>query len=370
MVVFYLLMTTMALYAIHRFAASDSLAGLASSMFVIGALASRFTAAQLINSMGPRRILIGALFLFIAMSLACIIAVNLPLLLAVRLTHGIGFGLANTAVTTIAQSLIPQRRRGEGTGYFSLSVPFAAALGPLLGLALIERWGYAVLFWAAVAVSGAAFVASLLLPERPASRGLESRGPSWRRFVDPDALPVATVMVAIGVVNSAMITFAHPFTESAGLGAHAGAFFGVNALGVLTCRLFVGAVQDRFGDNWVMYPAVLFYAAGLAMLSQAHSVQELLLAALAIGLGFGTVMPTVQTAAVRLAQPPNVGLAVATFYLMLDLGAGMGPVVLGGLVTGWDFRVMYLALCGLIVATGGHYYIVHGRYAGKGRPLL
>src|SRR5690606_39377491 len=37
MLVFYLLMTTMALYAAQRFAASDSLAGLASSMFIVGA---------------------------------------------------------------------------------------------------------------------------------------------------------------------------------------------------------------------------------------------------------------------------------------------------------------------------------------------
>ncbi|MBZ9637480.1 MFS transporter [Clostridium sp. FP1] len=41
---FYLLMTTLTVYAIKQFSASQSQAGLASSMFVIGALFSRILA--------------------------------------------------------------------------------------------------------------------------------------------------------------------------------------------------------------------------------------------------------------------------------------------------------------------------------------
>lgn len=365
MIVFYLLMTTMALYAAQRFAATDSLAGLASSMFIIGAVGARFVAGRLVGSVGPRRVLVTALVVFIGMSLAYLVAVELVLLLAVRLVHGVAFGLANTAVTTIAQSIIPQARRGEGTGYFSLSVPLATALGPLVALALIGRWGYDMLFWASVVVSGAAFLISLLLPERPVRPQAGGRG--WRSFVDRDALPIATVMLAVGVVNSSMITFTHPFADSLGLGSHAGTFFAVNALGVLASRLFTGLVQDRFGDNSVMYPALAVYAAGLAVLSQAESLGMLVVAALLIGLGFGTVMPTGQAAAVRLAQPHNIGLAVSTFYLLLDLGTGLGPVVLGGLVSTWDYRLMYLAVAGLVLATGLHYHLVHGRHRERAR---
>src|SRR5690606_40356349 len=61
MLVFYLLMTTMALYAAQRFAASDSLAGLASSMFIVGAVLGRLVAGPLIGSRGPRGVLVWAL---------------------------------------------------------------------------------------------------------------------------------------------------------------------------------------------------------------------------------------------------------------------------------------------------------------------
>ena len=42
--VFYLLMTSMALYAVERFQASDSAAGFASSAFIVGSLVARLFA--------------------------------------------------------------------------------------------------------------------------------------------------------------------------------------------------------------------------------------------------------------------------------------------------------------------------------------
>jgi len=364
MLVFYLLMTTMALYAAQRFAASDSLAGLASSMFIVGAVLGRLVAGPLIGSRGPRGVLVWALVLYVAMSPAYLAAADLPLLLAVRLLHGAAHGLANTATTTIAQSVIPAARRGEGTGYFSMSVPLAAALGPLGGLGVIDRWGYDALFWASAAVSVTAFLVALLLPERrPAAGPRRSSGRAG--LVDRDTLPLSTVMLVVGVANASTITFTHPFADSLGIASHAGTFFVVNAAGVLGSRMVAGRVQDRLGDNWVMYPALLLYVGGLVLLSRVDTAPELLAAGLLLGLGFGSVMPTAQAAAVRLARPHKIGLAVATYYLMLDLGTGLGPAALGGLVTGWDYRVMYLVVAALLLAVGVQYHLVHGRHPGR-----
>ena len=55
-------------------------------------------------------------------------------------------------------------------------------------------------------------------------------------------------------------------------------------------------------------PALLALGGGLVLLSQADSVPQLLVAAGVIGLGFGSVTPTVQAATVNLVQPRNIGL--------------------------------------------------------------
>ena len=57
---FYALVTTMAVYAVRQFAASDAGAGLASSAFVIGATVSRVVTGHVVDRFGKRRVLVVA----------------------------------------------------------------------------------------------------------------------------------------------------------------------------------------------------------------------------------------------------------------------------------------------------------------------
>ena len=69
---FYALVTTMAVYAVRQFAASDAGAGLASSAFVIGATVSRMVTGHVVDRFGKRRVLVAAL---VAVALAAVFAV-------------------------------------------------------------------------------------------------------------------------------------------------------------------------------------------------------------------------------------------------------------------------------------------------------
>ena len=95
---FYLLMTTLTVYAIDEFRASQSKAGLASSIFVIGACASRLFAGKFIETIGRKKLLFGGLFLFLLATLFYFTVENLNLLLVTRFIHGAAFGVATTAI--------------------------------------------------------------------------------------------------------------------------------------------------------------------------------------------------------------------------------------------------------------------------------
>ncbi|MMZ60580.1 major facilitator superfamily transporter [compost metagenome] len=56
-----------------------------------------------------------------------------------------------------------------------------------------------------------------------------------------------------------------------------------------------------------------------------------------------------------------MGLANSTYFILLDLGLGLGPFALGYLVPGLGYRGLYLALVGVIAAGIGVYYVLHGR---------
>ena len=136
---FYLLMTTMAVYAIQQFRASESNAGLAASIFIIGALLARVLAGKFIDVVGRKKLLFGGLILFLLGSVFYLFALNLGFLMAVRFIHGIGFGISTTVLTTVNMSALPPHKRGEGIGYFSLSTAAATAIGPFLALYLIHH---------------------------------------------------------------------------------------------------------------------------------------------------------------------------------------------------------------------------------------
>lgn len=64
----------------------------------------------------------------IIISLFYFVTNQLGVLLAVRFLNGAALGIASTATGTIVAGIIPNERRGEGTGYYALSVTLAAAV--------------------------------------------------------------------------------------------------------------------------------------------------------------------------------------------------------------------------------------------------
>ncbi|MCK0093633.1 MFS transporter [Rhodococcus sp. F64268] len=111
--------------------------------------------------------------------------------------------------------------------------------------------------------------------------------------------------------------------------------------------------------------AVVCFAAGLVVLSLWSAPGGFVTAAILCALGFGALMTSLQSVAVSIVPREKVGTATSTFFLMLDAGVGVGPIVLGALLPATGYSGMYLALSGVMVALLGFYWLVHGR---KSRP--
>ena len=160
---FYMLMVTLAVYSINKFHASQSEAGLASSIFVLGAVLVRPIAGRMIGTIGKKRLLLIGLILFLAMMLMYFPVNSLSLLLLIRFIHGFSFGIATTATGTIAADIIPAVRRGEGLGYFATSTNLAMAIGPFLGLMIAQYFSDAMIFVVTTIFSVVAVVATLFI---------------------------------------------------------------------------------------------------------------------------------------------------------------------------------------------------------------
>lgn len=363
--VFYLLMTTMALYAIQRFMANDSLAGLTAGAYVIGAIVSRLLTSKYLDLVGRRRTVILGLAAFVVLSGLYLVVTDLTVLIGLRFVHGLAFGAASTAIIASAIMLVPRAKRAEGSGYFSISATVAAGIGPLIGTLLIGAGGYEGIFWAGTIASVLGLAATLFirLPERePSEEELRTR---WRirpsDLLEVRAMPISIIMLLGGLGWSGVLAFYLNYADATGSAGEVGAFFTIYAVTVFVVRLVAGRIQDRFGDNAVFYPALAVFAVGLVIIAIPPTLPVAIVGAVLSAIGFGSLMPGGQAAAISAAPPERVGVATSTFFIMADAGIGFGPVILGALlpVTGYDG--MYLGLAALMVLTIGVYALTHGR---------
>ena len=88
----------------------------------------------------------------------------------------------------------------------------------------------------------------------------------------------------------------------------------------------------------------------------------MLVASALIALGFGNMISCSQVAVVNLAPNHRIGLATSTFYIAMDAGIGVGPIIIGAILPHFGYRGMYASMAVLVLITIAIYYFVHGRH--------
>ncbi|MGM9988415.1 MAG: MFS transporter, partial [Bacillaceae bacterium] len=271
----------------------------------------------------------------------------------------------------IAQ-ILPLSRKGEGIGYYSLSAILATAIGPFIGILLMKlengfTWIFAlnVIFSVVCLLIYAAV--KLKVPTTTASRKGEAKGSLLSQFIEPKAVPISFVALLIGFSYSGVMSFLSFYAQEIHLASAASYFFLIYAIAIIFSRPFTGKLMDAKGANIVTYPCLVIFALGMFLFSQATASWMLLVAAALIGFGYGNFNSIAQTVAVKVTPPHRFGLATSTYFILYDLGLGVGPYLLGFVVPYTGYRTIFVLMVGLIVCSIPIYYLLHGR---KDKQLL
>lgn len=357
----YLLLVTMATYAMDTYGASVSMGGFVSSIFIIGALFGRLYGGKQIARIGNRKmLLIGTVSVLVATALY-FLPLGIYLLMVLRLLHGAAIGLATTATSTIVSQLIPTSRSGEGIGYFSLSVVMATAIGPLIGVMLLTQYGFNSIFLFSFIMAILCLVLSVSLKPPEVEAEAERKGFRITDYFEARALPISIAMFVLAIGYSGILSYVTEYAAEIDLVEAGSFFFLIYGISVLLSRPFTGRLMDQRGANIVVYPALVSFAAGMLMLSQAGAGWMFLAAAIFMGLGYGNFQSIAQALAIKLTPHHRMGLANSTYFIALDLGLGLGPLMLGYIVPLSGYRGMYLSLVVVILVGIVVYHFMHGR---------
>ncbi|KAJ2851569.1 hypothetical protein IWW36_001053 [Coemansia brasiliensis] len=97
--------------------------------------------------LGRIETLIFAVLVFLLGSIICAVSTSMPMLIASRAVQGIGgAGLMSMALIIVAD-IINERERSKYVGVFSGTYGIAAAIGPVIGGAIVQNAKWQVVFW-------------------------------------------------------------------------------------------------------------------------------------------------------------------------------------------------------------------------------
>ncbi|WP_425309333.1 MFS transporter [Ammonicoccus fulvus] len=363
---FYLLVPTIAAYAIRAYDVTEEGAGWASSSFFFGALIARALSGWVLQRHGSRAVVLTSLAGLLLASLGYLLPVGFAGLLALRTAHGIGFGFAATALTSAAMILAPATRRAEASGWFLVGVNLATGLAPFIALALVtSSFGDAGVFWLTAAFAIAALLAALpvarSIPGPPEASG--ATGAGLRGLMDARALPIAGVAGLCTLAYGAILTYLNLHAAERGLLGAAGFFFLIYAAVTLVSRPLSGILQDRGNDDVVMIPLLVVCSAGIALTAVATSPVALFVAAGLLGLGMGTTISAGQAVAVAKVGSGRIGLGLSTYWVVIELGSAVGPLLFGFLARPLGFGNMFLVAATFPLAALLLYVLVARRVA-------
>ena len=307
----YAMIAALPIVIMTEYGGGDVEAGLAMTFFQIGTVTARPCAGILIDAVNKRRLMIAVTMLFFLVMTAFAFASALSVLYGLRLMHGVIFAVATTTAAALAALILPPARKGEGIGYFALSTNLAMVVGPMIGLLIMEHFSPTALFLTLSALAALSIAAGgmhplpdeIILPQRTV------RTISVRTFIERRALAPALIAGILFFAYGSVLTFIPLYTRSLGLASETSLFYACYAGAILVTRPFIGRIFDQKGPDYTVYPGLLLFAAGMALLGNIAGLSGLIAAALLLGAGFGAVTPALQTlAALRLrvrASPPR-----------------------------------------------------------------
>ena len=313
--------------------------GLIIALFTLTAGISRPFSGKLTDTIGRVPVMaVGSLVCFVCGFLYPFVLTVWGFLM-LRLIHGFSTGTKPTATAAYVADVVPVDRRGEAMGALGLFTATGMSLGPAMGSWLADAFSINVLFCMS---SVFALLSILILMRMPET--LVNRQPfrfsllklKADEIFDKQAIRPFWILLLLSFSSGAILTLAPALSTSVGI-SNKGLFFTVYTLASLAVRLVFSRTSDTYGRVPVLIISALVLAIAMGLLVLTDSPVWFYASAVFFGLSWGMNSPTIQAWTADLSNEATRGRAMATMYIALEAGIGLGAVAAGWLFNHLDW---------------------------------
>ncbi|OGF67436.1 MAG: hypothetical protein A2Y62_18225 [Candidatus Fischerbacteria bacterium RBG_13_37_8] len=265
----------------------------------------------------------------------------LPILL--RGLVGVGWGIGMTAIMTMCSDLAPTEKLAHSIGIIGISGLLSQAIGPALAEEIINRFGFAGLFNAAIIFAVFSFFCIYYIPE--AKLPHMSQSSKKGSFMRQTSIPVFIIICALPLIHGAergsIIYFITLFAKSINLGRVAPFFIAFSIAAIIT-RLGIGDLSDRYGRKKVILPGAIIICLNLFIISHLNNSLMLYVTGFLGGFGQGLLFPALSSYIIDIFGTENKGFAISLYLTLLDTGIGLGTPLFGKIADMYNYRIMYV----------------------------
>lgn len=337
--------------------------GLAFGAFGVTALLCRPLVGRLADRHGRLPLLLGGAVLCGLCSGLLVVTGSLAAVVALRLLQGVAEAAFFVASFAALVDLAPAERLGEAVSYNSLGLYLGLSVGPPIGELLVRTGGFEAAWAAAGLLPVLAAVLALAVGEtRPVPADQDGHG----RLLHLPAVPVGLGFLASLVAAGGFIAFATLHSVEIGLESTSLALLVYGGV-VVVGRLAFATVPDRLPSLPLAAASLGVIALGLGLAAVWTQPVGFLVAAVLMGLGVTFSTPALFAAIFATARPSERGAASGTASAFIDLGMGLGPILLGVVARSAGIPWAYAVGAGVCVLGAAWLLLLASRAAGPPR---
>lgn len=344
---FFILIPILPIY-VDNLGGTSSEIGLVTGIFAISAVALRPYFGKLADIYGLRKFLLIGALLFALPYIAYSLVDSINILYPIRILHGIAHGIYMAAAFVYVADLAPEDRRGEIIGIYSTMNVLAMALAPALGSFIMSITNsFTVIFSTGLAMAIVSFMAAYTVDEKKLGKKASGSISILTVFLKKPVLVGSFTLGTAAAAYGSITTFLPVYAPLKGI-YNVGLFFTFYAVFTILSRVVAGKLSDRHGRYKVVLPCMILLIVAMGLLATMDSMIIMFIAAALFGMGFGSILPTLNAYIVDEVNEEERSSSLAVFSSFQDIGVCLGAVLFGFIGEFSGYSNMYTSTCGFV----------------------
>lgn len=327
--------------------------GYVIALFTVTAGLSRPFSGKLSDTIGRIPVMIFGAGVCFFMGFLYPLLGNVWAFLLLRLFHGFSTGFKPTGTAAYIADIVPADRRGEAMGYSGFFGSLGMAAGPSLGPRITDTFGIDMMFYTS---SFVALLSVLILI------GMKETLPDKVKFspsllvvrkneiFEPRVFNPSVMFLLTSFSFGAALTLMPDLSYQVGFAkADKGIFFTIFVFASLAARILAGKTSDKYGRVIVLkYAAIAIVIADL-MVAFTYTQNMFIASSVVFGIAVGMNTPTIYAWTVDLSLDHARGKGLATMYIALETGIGLGAFVAGEIYGNLaeNLRIAFIVAAGM-----------------------